>query len=64
MDRVLGGHRAVGYRSPGADLSPNSTRLLADNGFTYESSLSAKDFGPHWCRTGDVIRPNLSDQPI
>ena len=27
MDRVLHGHRAIGYRSPGADLSPNSATL-------------------------------------
>jgi peptidoglycan-N-acetylglucosamine deacetylase len=58
MDRVLDGHRAVGYRSPGADLSPNSTRLLAEDGFIYDSSLSAQDFEPYWCRTGDVIEPN------
>ena len=58
IDRVLDGHRAVGYRSPGADLSPNSTRLLAENGFIYESSMSAQDFEPYWCRTGDVIEPS------
>ncbi len=58
MDRVLGSYRAVGYRSPGADLSPNSTRLLAESGFVYESSLSAQDFEPYWCRTGDVIEPS------
>lgn len=55
MDRLLDGHRAVGYRSPGADLSPNSTRLLAEAGFLYESSLSGQDFEPYWCRTGDVV---------
>lgn len=55
MDRVLGGHRAVGYRSPGAELSANSTRLLAEYGFRYESSMSAQDFEPYWCRTGDVV---------
>ncbi len=58
MDRVLNGHRALGYRSPGAELSPNSARLLAENGFIYESSMSAQDFEPYWCRTGDVIEPN------
>lgn len=55
MDRVLDGYRAVGYRSPGADLSANSTRLLAEAGFVYESSMSAQDFEPYWCRTGDVV---------
>jgi peptidoglycan/xylan/chitin deacetylase (PgdA/CDA1 family) len=58
MDRCLGGHRAVGYRSPAADLSPNSTRLLAEHGFVYESSMSAQDFEPYWCRTGDVVELN------
>jgi peptidoglycan/xylan/chitin deacetylase (PgdA/CDA1 family) len=58
MDRVLGGHRAVGYRSPGADLSPVSTVLLRDAGFLYESSLSGQDFEPYWCRTGDVAQPD------
>jgi peptidoglycan/xylan/chitin deacetylase (PgdA/CDA1 family) len=55
MDRCLGGHRAVGYRSPGAELSPSSTLLLAEYGFTYESSMSAQDFEPYRCRAGDVI---------
>ena len=41
-----------------ADLSPNSARLLAENGFLYESSMSAQDFEPYWCRTGDVIEPD------
>ena len=58
IDRVLGGYRAVGYRSPGADLSANSTRLLVDSGFIYESSMSAQDFEPYWCRSGDVIEPS------
>jgi peptidoglycan/xylan/chitin deacetylase (PgdA/CDA1 family) len=57
MDRCLGGHRAVGYRSPGADLSANSTRLLLEHGFRFESSMSAQDFEPYWCRTGDVVEP-------
>jgi peptidoglycan/xylan/chitin deacetylase (PgdA/CDA1 family) len=55
MDRCLGGHRAVGYRSPAAELSHNSTRLLAEHGFVYESSMSAQDFEPYWCRTGDIV---------
>jgi hypothetical protein len=24
----------------------------------HESSTSAQDFEPYWCRTGDVIEPN------
>lgn len=55
MDRCLGGQRAVGYRSPGADLSVSSMRLLVEHGFLFESSMSAQDFERYWCRTGDVV---------
>jgi peptidoglycan-N-acetylglucosamine deacetylase len=54
LDRVLG-VRPAGYRSPAFDLSPNSTRLLAEYGFTYDSSMMANDFELYRCRTGDVI---------
>lgn len=37
------GEAPVGYRSPAADLSDNSLALLAENGFTYESSLLDSD---------------------
>lgn len=55
MDRVLAGYRAKGYRSPAWDLSQSSTKLLAEYGFTYDSSMMALDFEPYWCRTGDAI---------
>lgn len=54
LDGVLG-VRPVGYRSPAFDLSPNSTRLLAEYGFAYDSSMMADDFTPYYCRTGDVV---------
>lgn len=54
LDRVLG-VRPVGYRSPAFDLSPNSTRLLSEYGFTYDSSMMGNDFELYRCRTGDVI---------
>lgn len=57
LDRVLG-VRPAGYRSPAFDLSPNSTRLLAEYGFTYDSSMMARDFEFYRCRTGDVIQPD------
>jgi peptidoglycan/xylan/chitin deacetylase (PgdA/CDA1 family) len=55
MDRCLGGYRAKGYRSPAWDLSANSTKLLKELGFLYDSSMMAMDFEPYWCRTGDRI---------
>lgn len=42
FDDVIG-ETPVGYRSPAADLSNNSLSLLAENGFTYESSLIDTD---------------------
>ncbi|MFJ4773761.1 polysaccharide deacetylase [Streptomyces uncialis] len=54
LDRVLG-VRPAGYRSPAFDLSPNSTRLLSDFGFTYDSSMMGHDFELYHCRTGDII---------
>lgn len=54
MERQLG-HRPTGYRSPAFDLSPNSTRLLLEYGFLYDSSMMADDFTPYWARTGDVL---------
>ncbi|ADB52318.1 polysaccharide deacetylase family protein [Conexibacter woesei] len=54
MDRNLG-HRPTGYRSPAFDLSANSTRLLLEYGFVYDSSMMADDFTPYWARTGDVL---------
>lgn len=55
MERQLDGYRPAGYRSPAWDLSPNTTRLLAEYGFDYDSSMMAQDFEPYWCRTGDRI---------
>ncbi|WP_125130039.1 polysaccharide deacetylase [Microbacterium sp. 10M-3C3] len=60
LDSTLG-VRPVGYRSPAFDLSPNSTRLLEEYGFLYDSSMMAQDFEPYRCRTGDVFHP---DKPI
>jgi peptidoglycan/xylan/chitin deacetylase (PgdA/CDA1 family) len=53
MERNLDGYRPVGYRSPAWDLSPNTTRLLREYGFEYDSSMMAQDFEPYWCRTDD-----------
>jgi peptidoglycan-N-acetylglucosamine deacetylase len=53
MERRLDGHRPAGYRSPAWDLAPQTTELLREYGFAYESSMMAQDFEPYWCRTGD-----------
>jgi peptidoglycan-N-acetylglucosamine deacetylase len=55
MDRNLDGYRPRGYRSPAWDLSANSTKLLVEYGFRYDSSMMAQDFEPYWCRTGDEM---------
>jgi peptidoglycan/xylan/chitin deacetylase (PgdA/CDA1 family) len=55
MDKQLDGYRPAGYRSPSFDLSPNSTKLLHEYGFKYDSSMMAQDFEPYWCRTGDKM---------
>jgi peptidoglycan/xylan/chitin deacetylase (PgdA/CDA1 family) len=54
LDAVLG-VRAAGYRSPGFDLSPNSTRLLQEYGFAYDTSMMGSDFELYRCRVGDVF---------
>ncbi|MBS1878844.1 MAG: polysaccharide deacetylase [Actinobacteria bacterium] len=58
MERQLDGYRPAGYRSPAWDLSANTTRLLVEYGFEYESSMMAQDFEPYWCRTGDRMPPD------
>jgi len=37
------GKRPVGFRSPSAELSPNTLSLLIDMGFIYDSSMMASD---------------------
>jgi peptidoglycan/xylan/chitin deacetylase (PgdA/CDA1 family) len=48
------GARAVGYRSPGWELSDASVALLLEYGFEYDSSMMAQDFELYYCRQGDV----------
>lgn len=57
LDKVLG-VRPTGYRSPAADLSENSVRLLSEFGFAYDSSMFGSDFEPYWCRTDDTVYPD------
>ncbi len=50
----ISGHRPVGFRAPGWDLSTRTIDLLVDYGFSYDSSMAGNDFSPYWCRSGDV----------
>lgn len=54
--RRITGKSPIGYRSPAADLSPHSVRLLVEFGFLYDSSMMANDFTPYYCRVGDELR--------
>ena len=53
MERHLDGYRPYGYCSPASDLSPNSIRLLREEGFVYDATMCADDFTPYWCREHD-----------
>ena len=55
IQRVTG-KTPIGYRSPAADLSPQSVSLLGEFGFLYDSSMMANDFTPYYCRVGDEMR--------
>jgi peptidoglycan/xylan/chitin deacetylase (PgdA/CDA1 family) len=54
FDRALD-LKPVGYRSPAWDLSANTTRLLVEYGFIYDSSMMAQDYELYRCRVGDVL---------
>ena len=45
------GIRPIGYRSPGWELTPETMTMLAEFGFSYESSLMADD-RPYWELSG------------
>lgn len=55
MERHLDGYRPYGYCSPASDLSPNSIRLLREEGFVYDATMCADDFTPYWCRENDEL---------
>lgn len=48
--RALAGEPPCGYRCPSGSFSPNTLRLLVENGFLYDSSMMADDFSPYYCR--------------
>lgn len=49
------GKRPLGYRSPSWDFTRSTVKLLAQNGFVYDSSLMADDYTPYMCRDGDFV---------
>lgn len=63
LDRIVG-VRPVGYRSPAADLSPNSLRLLHEYGFRYDASLFGGDFEPYWVDTDETRSARLIEFPL
>ena len=44
-----------GYRSPATDLSSNTIAILEEQGFRYDSSMSADDFTPYLARRDDCV---------
>ena len=66
MERALAaldglGVRPFGYRSPSADMSRDTLRLLEEYRFLYDSSLMADDFRPYRPRIGDSV---AREQPL
>ena len=60
FDRALGvfeglGVTPVGYRSPSADLSASTLKILEEHDFVYDSSLMADDYRPYKPRIGDRV---------
>jgi len=51
------GYRPVGNRTAGGELSPNTLDILAENGFTYDSSLRGSDM-PYTLPNGLVEVPS------
>lgn len=60
LDRGLDALREVagvtprGYRAPCWVHTPETTKLLLDRGFSYDSSLMGHDVELYWCRTADT----------
>jgi peptidoglycan-N-acetylglucosamine deacetylase len=50
----VAGITPAGYRAPCWAHSPQTTALLLDRGFSYDSSLMGRDVELYWCRTADT----------
>jgi len=73
LDRGLHALREVagivprGYRAPCWAHTAETTRLLRDRGFSYDSSLMGRDVELYWCRTADTwsrTGPYRFGQPV
>jgi peptidoglycan/xylan/chitin deacetylase (PgdA/CDA1 family) len=53
----VAGIRPSGYRSPSWALTDATLRLLAEFGFSYDSSCMGNDFFPYYLRIGDHFAP-------
>ncbi len=65
--RAIAGVTPSGYRAPCWVHTPDTTSLLRDRGFSYDSSLMGHDVEPYWCRTADTwsrTGPYRFGQPI
>lgn len=49
------GVKPLGFRSPSADFSANTLKLIEEFGFLYDSSLMADDYHPYHPRVGDLV---------
>jgi peptidoglycan/xylan/chitin deacetylase (PgdA/CDA1 family) len=66
LKRVTG-QTPKGFRLPAGDANGEFLELLVEEGFTYDSSTSANDFSPYWCRSADELHedgPNILGTPI
>jgi peptidoglycan/xylan/chitin deacetylase (PgdA/CDA1 family) len=54
LARAAGGRAPRGFRAPYWSLSPSTLGIVAELGFTYDSSLMADDVHPYRVRVGDV----------
>lgn len=54
LTRAAGGLAPRGFRAPYWSLSPATLGIVAELGFTYDSSLMADDVHPYQVRVGDV----------
>lgn len=52
--RDVAGITPSGFRAPCWTHSSETTRLLRDRGFSYDSSLMGRDVELYWCRTPDT----------
>jgi len=56
----LSGQAPIGHRVPGGNVGERWLRLLLEYGFSYDSSMAPNDYGPTYCRLGDVVRTDAA----